>query len=371
MLESDIRAIKHRALQLYNQHCVDNNITVYAPQLGHGCTHGCERWYFQSSVFRAPVSVCVESRTVHVCGNGACNTAEMDHAAGCYVCPLTRLCFSNVYEHHVTHSRSTPGARVGNHHGPESDLSRKGTSRKRRALTSPKNLDTMGRYECIRRCLMTYLTDSSERRTIYRSQLERFYREDIKQARAHYRTNKPVAISSVFLEIEQNIAKMGKLLNPPSTRLAPEHIAALASSFNDYFKTVCTVAQRSGTDIVSTERQIKIFVASMCHFLSEGFHIGSTTIIPKDEWFSFHALHVKMYGEFSNQQCRNMSKFERQFKEICIAPSTQSALYELCYTLPVSFTSRWQRRSHAFDDSPAPTHRAQIAATSSMAIFPV
>lgn len=390
-----VRSIKQRAIKLYNLECVSSRKRIYSPQLGHVCTQGCERYHFGKQ-FSVPVSICVNSWTVHICGERHCDRAEVDHSGGCYVCPLTQLCFSQVLEHHVTHSRSDPTKKNGLHHAPASLLARKKRSadgdsdgddnprdaKRGRPVLSPKNLDKVGRYDCIRRCLTLYLTDSPERKEIYRTQLVRFYREDLKMAKTMYRSQENVYISDVFLEIESHIAQMGKLLNPPSTQLSAQHIATIARSFNDYFGVIVAVAGRIGIELTSTERQIKIFTACMCDFLSEGFSISGTSIIDRDEWFAFHTPHVKTYGSFSSQQCRTMSKFVRQFKDICIAPETTSALYELKYTLPESFTSRWQRKPRVLSvsspedgsggSSPAElTARKRIASVASGAAFAV
>lgn len=383
---SEIRAIKQHAMQLYNQECIDTGKSIFSPQLGHKCTNKCPRRYFpQLSV---PVSICTNSWVVHVCGKTYCNMAEVDHAGGSYVCPLTQQCFAQILEHHVTHSRTKPTETIGADRVKMDRVARKrvgdnNVSEEKRARTtvSPKNLDVSGRYDCIKRCLRTYLTDSPERIAIYRTQLERFYREDIKMARTMYRTQEYIRIDQVFLEVENHIAQMGKLLNPPSTQLAAEHIATLATSFNDYYARVMEAAARNKIEMTSTQRQVEIYTACMCYFLAEGFSIGETVIIPADEWFAFHTPHIKTYGNFLNQQCRNMSKFERQFQEICIAPMTNSAFYGLLYSLPESFTSRWQRRPRTLsvcspsstDSTPParPTPRARMAATAGTHAFAV
>lgn len=336
-----MNTITSEVVRLYNQECIKNGIPIYGPQLGHKCTPECLRKDY-SHVFKQPVSICTESWIVHLCGPDHCKFGIEHHTEGAVVCSLTGIALHRVFEHHVTQSKTDPNKKNGNHFLNGASLGRK--VKQDNVLFSPKNLDKGGRIKCIQACLVQYLTPSKDRVAIHRNGLRRFFNENLKKAKSVYRKTKYPSISQMHLDIHNHRKRLGKLLNPP-TPLAPEHLYALALSFNEYFERVSEYGQRVGEELLSTERQLRIFTASMCEFLSSGFSVGDTELIPKNTWFEFYAPAVKSYGDFQGQQCRNMSKFERQFQTICIAPNTSSARYALKYVLPESFQSRWQKKS--------------------------
>jgi hypothetical protein len=368
-----LHRIKERAALVYNQECVASGKAIYSPQLGHKCDGSCTRRHL--SGFPMPVSICTLSWMVHLCGQQYCSETELPASGGCYVCRLTGLCFDSEYKHYVTYSKQTPGKRVG---GDRIKMGSVGPKKKPRVdedgvvlVSSPKCLSQPARIDRIKYCLKTFLTDSPERVLIHRKQMQRFYREDLKKFRASRRPKEPVGIVDVYLGIVHNIEEMGAALNPPATNLTPVHLDTLAVAFNDYFSRLVDVSARAAITlreealhIPSTQRQIEVFTACMCNFLAKGFSIEGTVVVTQDPWFAFHAPHIKDYGGFECMGCRPMSRFERVFQNICIAPSSQTVLYSLKFQLPESFTSRWHRKpsvsmsSSAATTPPTPTTRA-------------
>jgi hypothetical protein len=392
-MELDARAlhsIKERVAQLYTQECVDNGRAIYSAQLGHNCTQDCSRRSFTG--FPMPVSICRESWMVHLCGQEHCNKYELPSTGGCYVCKLTGLCLDSVYVHYVTYSKQTPGKRIGD------SRIKMGTQKRSKIVlgipsstvsavvpkpstTLSKCLSPIARITCIKQCLRTFLTDSPERVEIHKSQLKRFYREDIKRFKSARKVGGNVYITDVYTDILEHIRLMGPALNPPATNLTDVHLTILATSFNDYFDKVVATSARSASVpgheallIPSTQRQLEVFTACMCDFLAKGFQIEDTVVIDKDEWFAFHAPHIKDYGGFACMACRSMSKFRRIFQHVCVAPSSERALYNLKYKLPDEFTCRWQRKRNTSithgDTSPStsatqtPRQRLSSAASS-------